>query len=181
MAILQTDFKTAMATKLGGGGVFSASNIVIDSILAGSVEVNFHVEVNKPAIPHVELSPRLCKVHLQMLASRVHRFRRRHQAPETVQTQAASMLTTLASSTDTIDIVVGGTSVSASAISAPVVTKTVVAVAPAPESVGDAPSTNGTVSRRRDCHSAAPPHTHTHPPSTFSRCFNRRGERLSAE
>eukprot|EP01052_Picozoa_sp_SAG31_P074291 SAG31_NODE_33393_length_344_cov_0.844898_1_plen_81_part_01 len=64
-------FKTQMANKLGGGGVFNYQNIMIDSIQAGSVEVQFHVDV-----------------------------------PATVQTHVASMVTTLAASNDTIDVII---------------------------------------------------------------------------
>ena len=41
----EAGFKTQMAGKLGGGGVFAADAVVIDSIQAGSLEVQFHVEV----------------------------------------------------------------------------------------------------------------------------------------
>ena len=41
----EADFKTQIASKLGGGGVFAAEAIIIDSIVAGSVEVQFHVAV----------------------------------------------------------------------------------------------------------------------------------------
>ena len=40
--------------------------------------------------------------------------------------------------------------------------------------LGDAVRFCGKLSRRRDCHSAAPP-------SPFSRCFNRHGERVPAK
>ena len=62
-------FRASMASKLGGGGVFQADEIVIDSVQAGSVEVQFHVE-----------------------------------APAAARSQAASMFTTLAASSDTIQV-----------------------------------------------------------------------------
>ena len=84
----EAGFKAQMAAKLGGGGVFDADEIVIDSVQAGSVEVQFHVE-----------------------------------APAAVQIQAASMLTTLAASGESIAVTVNGAVVSAdaSAMAAPVV------------------------------------------------------------
>jgi hypothetical protein len=87
-AEFEATFKFDMASKLGGGGVYAAEGVAIDSVVAGSVEVQFHVE-----------------------------------APAAVQAHAASMLTTLAASGATIDVTVGGGTVSAaaSALSAPVV------------------------------------------------------------
>ena len=43
-AEFEATFKFDMASKLGGGGVYAAEGVAIDSVVAGSVEVQFHVE-----------------------------------------------------------------------------------------------------------------------------------------